>query len=105
MLEGGKGILVFPEGDRSHDGKIKMFRPGTAHLLGAFSCPVIPVGIVGSFEAYPRHRRFPTPGKIELRFGAPVFPGELSRESTSRLNLELFSIVNNLLPARMQSEG
>jgi long-chain acyl-CoA synthetase len=61
MLEGGKGILVFPEGDRSHDGKIKMFRPGTAHLLGAFSCPVIPVGIVGSFEAYPRHRRFPTP--------------------------------------------
>ena len=105
MLEEGKGILVFPEGDRSHDGKIKMFRPGTAHLLGAFPCPVIPVGIIGSFEAYPRNKRFPLPRKISLRFGFPVSPEDLSRESTSRLNLELFSLVNNLLPENMQSEG
>ncbi len=105
MLEEGKGILVFPEGDRTHDGKIKMFRPGTAHLLGAFPCPVIPVGIIGSYEAYPRKNRFPRPGKIELRFGSPVSPGDLSRESTSRLNLELFSMVNSLLPESMQSES
>ena len=105
MLEEGKGILVFPEGDRSHDGKIKMFRPGTAHLLGAFPCPVIPVGIIGSFEAYPRNRRFPRPGKITLRFGSPVLPEDLSRESTSRLNIEMFSMVNNLLPENMQSEA
>ncbi len=105
MLEEGKGILVFPEGDRSHDGKIKMFRPGSAHLLGAFPCPVIPVGIVGSYEAYPRHQRLPKPSPISLRFGAPVAPEELSRESTSRLNLELFALVNNLLPESMRMEG
>jgi 1-acyl-sn-glycerol-3-phosphate acyltransferase len=58
-LKEGHPVLVFPEGERSADGRLQPFRPGVQLLIKRGGCPVLPVGLAGAFQAYPRHARFP----------------------------------------------
>jgi len=64
-LEAGGAVLLFPEGTRSPDGSVQPFRKGVGLLLKRARCPVLPVGIAGAFEAWPRSSRLP-------RLGGPV---------------------------------
>ena len=53
--------------------------------------PVVPVGIVGSYEAWPRDRKLPGRGRLTARFGAPIAadaPGALEhlREAVATLS-------------------
>lgn len=58
-LQAGRGVVVFPEGTRTETGAIGAFKRGLLVMVRQSGCPVIPVGIRGSFAALPRHRRFP----------------------------------------------
>ncbi|MBI4471449.1 MAG: AMP-binding protein, partial [Acidobacteria bacterium] len=49
-----KVLLVFPEGTRSIDGRIAEFKKGAAILACELGVPIVPVGIRGTFEAWPR---------------------------------------------------
>jgi 1-acyl-sn-glycerol-3-phosphate acyltransferase len=74
------GLVVFPEGTRTHDGTLGRARRGVGALCLAAGVPVVPAFIRGSYEVMPRHRMFPRlRGNIEVRFGNPVewSPGEL----------------------------
>jgi 1-acyl-sn-glycerol-3-phosphate acyltransferase len=86
LIEEGWSILVFPEGTRSKDGWIGEFRQGTARLSKRHGIPVIPISIRGSYQAMPRGRGWPAPGRppVAVRFGRPVYPD--AREPVERLN-------------------
>lgn len=58
-LQAGRGVVVFPEGTRSATGAIGSFKRGLLLMVRQSQCPVVPVGIRGTFAALPRHRRFP----------------------------------------------
>ena len=45
---------VFPEGERSWDGRLQPLRSGTIRLLLKAGVPVIPCGMVGIYEVFPR---------------------------------------------------
>src|SRR5439155_8535974 len=70
-LQSGHAVLVFPEGERSWDGNFQALRPGIALLLDRVAVPIVPVGVAGAFEAWPRVRPVPTP--------SPIFLGATSR--------------------------
>jgi long-chain acyl-CoA synthetase len=53
-LNAGKVLLVFPEGSRSIDGRIAEFKKGAAILAIELGIPILPVGISGTFEVWPR---------------------------------------------------
>jgi 1-acyl-sn-glycerol-3-phosphate acyltransferase len=72
VLRGGHGLLIFPEGGRSRDGKLMPGRPGAMLLAMKMRAPVVPVAIQGVFEAYPPGRSFPRPGRVTLVFGEPI---------------------------------
>jgi 1-acyl-sn-glycerol-3-phosphate acyltransferase len=59
LLKEGKAVLVFPEGERTATGQMLSFKPGVHLLMKRSAVPVVPVGIAGAFEAYPRMRRLP----------------------------------------------
>lgn len=61
-LAAGDAVLVFPEGSRTHDGRVQPLKPGVAIL--ARTTTVIPVGIAGAFEAWPRGRKVPYPSPL-----------------------------------------
>ena len=71
-LKQGHAVLIFPEGTRSSDGLIGQLQPGICALARRGQAPLVPVGIDGAFEAWPRTRRLPRPHVIHLRFGEPI---------------------------------
>lgn len=77
LLDRQEGLVWFPEGTRSENGKLQDLKQGIGHLATQHRVPVVPVHIGGSFESMPppgrRLKRF---AKIVVRFGKPVVPAE-----------------------------
>ena len=71
-LKNGEIILVYPEGTRSIDGKLKPGMAGVGLIAYQAKVPVIPIYISGSFAAFPRKNKFPKPKKIKVYFGSPL---------------------------------
>ena len=83
VLKQGKNVIIFPEGTRAKDKKLKHFRDAFAILSTELNVPVVPVLIKGSELATYKSIRIPKfLSKIELEFLPPVLPapGETIRE-------------------------
>jgi 1-acyl-sn-glycerol-3-phosphate acyltransferase len=92
-LASGESFLMFPEGTRSSDGKLRPLEGGAAFLSVKSGVPLLPVYISGSSEVMPPHRSFPRPAKLRVTFGDPIFPdagieGERQRREASRAALD-----------------
>ncbi len=74
-LAAGGVVSVFPEGTRSPDGQIGPFRSGVEFLVRRTGATVLPVGIDGTFHAYPRGAAWPRPRRCAVRIGTP-WPAE-----------------------------
>lgn len=75
LLSEDKKVVIFPEGERSTTGELQIIKSGVAMLALRMQCPIIPVYISGTFEAWPRHSRWPKFGSsINCVFGKPIFP-------------------------------
>ena len=77
-LRNGGIVTLFPEGTRSLDGELGPLKPGIAVLVARAGVPVVPAGIAGTFEAWPRSRLFPRPHPIRVHYGPPIFPEEIA---------------------------
>jgi 1-acyl-sn-glycerol-3-phosphate acyltransferase len=75
VLEDGRAFGIHPEGSRSRDGRLYRGRTGVAWLALASGAPVVPVAVLGTDKVQPVGARVPRPGRITVRFGAPLrFP-------------------------------
>lgn len=75
LLKQNKKVVVFPEGSRSVTGELQALKSGVAMLALRMNCPIIPVYIDGTYEAWPRHQRFPTlNARVACVFGNPIMP-------------------------------
>lgn len=54
-LAGGSSVLIFPEGSRSPDGKVREFRTGAFFLAKSMQVPILPIAISGTNAALPKH--------------------------------------------------
>lgn len=58
LLAKGHGLVIFPEGTRTLTGEIGRMKAGVAMMALKAKVPIIPVGIEGTFEAWPKNGRF-----------------------------------------------
>jgi long-chain acyl-CoA synthetase len=88
-------LCVFPEGERSIDGKLKTFRKGPAILATEFGLSVVPVGIRGSYEVWKRGSGRIRLNPIRIFFGEPIRPqeGESAEEFNARLREAVADLV------------
>ncbi|MHC4976659.1 MAG: lysophospholipid acyltransferase family protein [Planctomycetota bacterium] len=88
-LETGNPVLIFPEGSRTHDGRIQPFERGVGVILRRTRVPVIPAAIDGAYEAWPRSRQCPRLFGQRLRviFGEPIPPGYLPENPDEAVGL------------------
>jgi len=63
---------IYPEGTRSHDGRLYKGRVGVAVMALQAQVPVVPCAMVGTFEIQPPGRRLPRMGRVTIRFGEPL---------------------------------
>ncbi|MET7385844.1 lysophospholipid acyltransferase family protein [Streptomyces sp. NPDC005385] len=75
----GLGVLtkdellgIYPEGTRSHDGRLYKGKVGVAVMALRAQAPVIPCAMIGTFEAQPPGRKLPRIHPVSIRFGEPL---------------------------------
>ncbi|MER5470724.1 lysophospholipid acyltransferase family protein [Streptomyces sp. NPDC002935] len=75
----GLGVLrkdellgIYPEGTRSHDGRLYKGKVGVAVMALRAQAPVIPCAMIGTFEAQPPGRKLPRIHPVVIRFGKPL---------------------------------
>jgi len=71
LLAGG-GIILFPEGTRTRDGRLQPARSGIGLIVMKSTAPVVPVRTFGTFEAWGRSQKFPHPKKVIVKYGEPM---------------------------------
>jgi 1-acyl-sn-glycerol-3-phosphate acyltransferase len=71
LAHAGSILIIFPEGTRSTTGEVGEFKSGIGALVAGRDVAVAPCFIDGSFQAWPKGKRFPRPRKIRLVVGTP----------------------------------
>lgn len=71
-LERGRGVGIYPEGERSWDGSLQPLRKGTVRLLLKAGVPIVPCGISGSYDVWPRWSKRPRRCPVKIQFGEPI---------------------------------
>ena len=72
VLDGGGLFGIYPEGTRSHDGRLYRGKTGVARLALETRVPVIPVAVVGTDVVAPPGKKFGSFTRPVVRFGTPL---------------------------------
>ena len=79
-LEAGRVVIIYPEGTRSPDGNMLEFKRGVLLLLKRVKPTVLPMGVDGTFDAWPRGRKLPRLfGNVVCVCGEPISGEELAK--------------------------
>ncbi|MEV5430825.1 lysophospholipid acyltransferase family protein [Streptomyces sp. NPDC052701] len=72
VLGRGELLGVYPEGTRSHDGRLYKGKVGVAVMALKAGVPVVPCAMIGTFEAQPPGKVVPRIHPVVIRFGEPL---------------------------------
>ncbi len=72
VLDEGELFGIYPEGTRSHDGRLYRGKVGVARLALETGVPVIPVAVVGTDVVAPPGKKFGSITRPMVRFGKPL---------------------------------
>jgi long-chain acyl-CoA synthetase len=93
LMDSGFNLLVFPEGQRTQDGRLNPFMRGIGVMTAGLGVPVVPIRIDGLFELKQRRRFFALPGEIRVTFGEPytyvegASPADVTSELEKRVEM------------------
>ena len=92
-------FIIFPEGGRSRNGSMMSFKHGLGMLVAETNVPVVPCGLVGTFEALRPERNIPRPVAIKLAIGQPLDFATIpnNREGWSEIARSVESRVRDLV--------
>ncbi|MGN5636289.1 lysophospholipid acyltransferase family protein [Streptomyces sp. AC154] len=72
VLSRGELLGIYPEGTRSHDGRLYKGKVGVAVMAIKGQVPVVPCAMVGTFEIQPPGKVVPRLKQVTIRFGEPL---------------------------------
>jgi len=105
LLRAGHGVLVFPEGTRSPDGRLTPGELGIAMLAMRTGAPVLPIGVDGTDRVMPRGTLIMRPACIRVNIGRPLRfddlcrQGPVTRETLEEAVRRITAALAELLPA------
>ncbi len=109
ILEAGYALLIFPEGTRSRTGALQEAHEGAATLALRAGATIVPVGLVGTADAWPRGSALPRfRRRIVARVGEPfrladvLDPSLDRRQAKARATKEIMCRIGELLPPAQQ---
>jgi 1-acyl-sn-glycerol-3-phosphate acyltransferase len=103
ILAVGDLFGIYPEGTRSHDGKLYRGKTGVARLALETGAPVIPVAVLGTDEIAPPGKKFGSFTRPRVRFGKPL---DFSRyEGLESDRYILRSVTDEIMYEIMQLSG
>jgi len=103
LLESGCSVTIWPEGHRSHDGKLGRFKNGAFVLATETGYPIVPICILGSGRVLPPGKRLLSPGKVKLVVLDPVYPGTGSKKQEIVRNMRTHT--QTIIKQALQENG
>ena len=65
-LDQGRAVLMFPEGERTHDGSLQPLKPGVSLLVKRTTATIVPAAIAGAYHTWPRQAKRPRTSPLFL---------------------------------------
>jgi len=84
-IRNGASVLIFPEGTRSLDGKIRDFKKGGFVLTVDSGVSIIPVILHGTWSIMPKNTLKIMPGNVTLEILPPIETAEYTRKTKDDL--------------------
>lgn len=85
LVASGRSLIIYPEGTRSRDGSLRPFKKGAFTMAIAGEIPVLPVTIIGTYEAWPPGKIWVYGGALKAVVDAPIETTGMDRDDTSKL--------------------
>ena len=104
-LDEGNSIMMFPEGTRSPDGRLRAFKHGAFTLAQGSGCPILPILVEGTADALPK-RGFVLQGRhaIRIRVLDEIPHEKLVGRPVEEVTREVWQVFADLLgPARVMA--
>jgi 1-acyl-sn-glycerol-3-phosphate acyltransferase len=92
-IKRGVSVVVFPEGTRSEDGKIREFKKGGFVLAIKGGIPIVPVSISGSRFILPKNTIRIKPGEIRIIINDPIQTDQIGYQEREKLSSEVRRII------------
>lgn len=96
-LKSGLSMAIFPEGTRSHDGKLGEFKRGAFMLASQLERPIVPITINGSFEVFNRNATMISYHPLELIIHKPISVDEQKDMGTRKIMKNVYDIIHSSL--------
>lgn len=88
-LKKGKVIGIYPEGTRTLTGKLQRAKTGIARLALAAKVPVLPVGLIGTFEIMHKGKKIPKLKRATVNIGKLMYFDEYYGKENNKKTLRL----------------
>ncbi len=90
-LKDGKALVMFPEGTRSKDGKLKEGKDGVSLIAKKSMCDVVPCAIIGKLTIF---------GKSKIVYGKPI---DMTVYKDERDNKIITSVIMNEIKSLIET--
>jgi 1-acyl-sn-glycerol-3-phosphate acyltransferase len=104
-LKQGISFMVFPEGTRSPDGRLRPFKRGTFVMAIEAGVPVVPVSLIGTQKLLPKGSWAIRPGEMIVKFGPPVDASKYTADQRGELLARVESLVAAGLPPEQKPQA
>ncbi len=98
LKQGESSIFLFPEGTRTRNGKIQRFKRGAFTIARDLHLPIVPVTIIGAYDALPKGLNYITPGTIQMIIHSPIDTTHLNDENLN----EMVDKVKNTIESKLK---
>ncbi len=95
-IKSGRPLVLFPEGTRSKDQKMNMFKPGSLKLAIRAKAVIVPLTINYSYKIYEEHSKV-QPADVSLVIHKPVDTALSENSDSQELAGKLQSIIESAL--------
>jgi 1-acyl-sn-glycerol-3-phosphate acyltransferase len=102
LLKSGLSLLVFAEGTRSPDGRLRPFKKGAALMAIHAGAPIVPVAIAGTTHIMEKGDWRLHPGEVRVRFCPAIDASQYSIDQRSELLERVEAAVAAALPPDQQ---
>ncbi|MDX1689763.1 MAG: lysophospholipid acyltransferase family protein [Acidimicrobiia bacterium] len=93
----GKSLIIYPEGTRSDDGRLRPFKKGAFRIAIDNAMPILPVAITGTHAAWPPGSKLIRGGRARALVGEPIPVDGLDSSDISDLRDRAHAEVDRLL--------